>query len=81
MKPRFSQSTSNRTCVFVLLITVFQANFRFQELLCDSASKILFHETLVNAVIWVKASQGKRSLGNTELKLNSYQFLGLYENL
>lgn len=53
----------------------------FQELLCDGASKIPFHETLVNAVIWVKASQGKRSLRNTELKLNGYQFLGLYKNL
>lgn len=41
----------------------------FQELLYANVSKIPFHETSANGVIWGKASQGKISLGNIELNI------------
>ena len=69
------QSVDNRIGAFVLQVTLSpKSHFMFQELLSANDSTIPSHETLVNALIWEKASQGKGSLGNIDL--NSYLFLG-----
>lgn len=51
----------------------------FQELLYANVSKIPFHETSTNGVIWGKASQDKISLGNSELSI--YLLLEIPQNI